>query len=222
VSAVVLLALVIIGGCITWLISSETNSTARVSSAVRIAAEERRQQVQTGKLSLVESKLTGITNIDAADQLITTRLGFYRLPSHAADIVESEESWWWEPKKNGPNDFRMYIRNPSNTTIVGLLLKIHEGDCPSLKADPKTSWDYFFLQFSSPLGTDHAGVIRADMPFASVIRADMPFATHFRGCAIVTDLYAASQNTPRPSPQTLEDEGNALRTKMTGDAAPPK
>ncbi len=156
-------------------------------ASVRITAKERRHELQTGNLLLVESKLTAITDINAVDQLIATRLGFYRLPAQEADIVESEESWWWEPTKTDPNEFRMYIRNPSNAAIVGVLLKIHEGDCRSLKANPETSWDYFFLQFSSSLEAAHA----------SVIRADMPFATRFQGCAVVTAVYAASQNTPQ-------------------------
>jgi hypothetical protein len=132
----------------------------------------------------VESSVTRITNISDADQTIATPLGVYRLPSSDADTVESEESWWWEPTKTESNDFRIYVRNPSNTPLVGLLLKIHEGHCPSLKADPKTSWDYFLLQFSSNLEANHA----------SVIGANMPYATRFRGCAIVTALYAAIQN----------------------------
>jgi TPR repeat protein len=182
-----------------WVFLPALNGASTNSSSVHVTATERRHELQTGNLPLVESKLTGITNIDAADQLIATQLGFYRLPSHEADIVESEESWWWEPTKTGPNDFRMYIRNPSNTAIVGVLLKIHEGDCRSLKANPETSWDYFFLQFSSSLEADHAGVIRADMPFA----------THFQGCAVVTAVYAASQNTPQPQQSSTPFEDAA-------------
>ena len=160
--------------------SSAAGSLQTSSSSVRVSAKERRQELQAGSLILVESKLVEVTNINAANQLLATKQGFYPLPSQVADIVESGESWWWEPLKTGPNDFRMYIRNSSNTAMVGVLLKIHEGDCRSLKANPQTSWNYFFLQLSSPLKAEHA----------AVIRADMPFATHFHGCAVVTTVYA--------------------------------
>src|SRR5436190_994087 len=139
----------------------------------RIGAKERRRQVQVGTLSLLESRLTKILNTDVADQAIATQLNLYRLPSHEADIVESEESWWWEPKQTNPNDFRMYISNPSNTPIDGLLVRLAEGECPALQSNLRAPWNYFFLQFSSPLGTNRA----------SVIRADMPFSRQFQGCA---------------------------------------
>ena len=106
-----------------------------------------------------------------------------------ADIVESEESWWWEPNKSAPNDFRMRVRNPSSTPISGLLLKIYEGQCIPLQSNPNTKWNYFVLQFSSSLEAN----------YAAVIRTDLPFTTHFSGCAIVDALYAGG-NGPSGTP----------------------
>lgn len=108
---------------------------------------------------------------------IEAQLEFYRLTSGLAAIVEGHKRWWWEGDRKEPGDFRMHISNPAGTSISGLLLKIHEGQCSPLKSEPNIVWNYFVLQFSFPLGVGHARLVRADMP-------------RFTGCAIVVALYA--------------------------------